>query len=411
MASNDPFTLIYSLYKEYTVKYTEKEKDEIEKPVIFEEFEKRVPKFDEKQKRFCDLENQKDSRIFYIQLMKLINNMYEKDSKANKAKQVFIEKLSGTLSKNPKHFNCSVVSEEKVKTVVPSSEELCKKLTSLANKLIEGASDGSRVSTSHGKSREGSISNICSLLKEINKSLSLSEKEVGSLSRRKLIDLINELPTDELCEITKLISEVAIHNKIRDYFYNAGIKKNNKKATQDKTTRNKTIYTLEHLERKVALPVSKVAKLTDDEKIESSMEKLLEDNKTSTFIPVTSDCFGNVIIIAGLSKLTAKHAIESYKANKACRYIIMKQAFQNNLTHDKITLTLPDKGECVFDDYKLALNALQFVTTEHINKIREKYYDYLPKDVFDAHDLEELMQLEDIRKQKDKLKKEWLKEM
>jgi len=409
MTSNDPSTLIYSIKKEY--------EENIENSGIFKEFESRVPKFDEGQKSFCDLENQKDSRIFYIELMKLINKMYKKDlsrKQTDQAKQDFIEKLSGTLSKNSKHFSFSVVSigknEKKRKTVAPSSQQLYEKLTRLAKDLIKGASAGSRESASPGKSRDGSISHICSLLKEINKSLSSSEKKAAPLSRPKLISLINELSTDELRDITVLISKVAIHNKIRDYFYNATKVGN---ENDPKAARNKTISTLDSLAREIALPVSKIAKLADDKVIEGSMEKLLEAGNaaTSTYIPVTADCFGNVIIIAGRDKLTARHKIGS---NKACRYIIMKQAFQSNLnlnlTHDEITLTLTGEDD-VFDEYEDALIALQFVTTDHIDKIREKYYEYLPKDVFDAHDLEELMQQEDIRKQKDRLKKEWLKEM
>lgn len=411
MTSNDPSTLIYSIKKEY--------EEKIESSGIFKEFESRVPKFDEGQKSFCDLENQKDSRIFYIELMKLINKMYEKDlsrKQTDQAKQDFIKKLSGTLSKNSKHFSFSVVSigknEKKRKTVAPSSQQLYEKLTRLAKGLIEGASAGSRESASPGKSRDGSISHICSLLKELNKSLSSSEKKAAPLSRPKLISLINELSTEELRDITVLISKVAIHNKIRDYFYNATKVGN---ENDPKAVRNKTISTLDSLAREVALPVSKVAKLADDEVIEGSMEKLLKagNDTVSTYIPVTADCFGNVIIIAGRINLMPKHKIAS---KKACRYIIMRQAFESsNPASGNITLTLPDEGECVFDDYKQALNALQFITTDHHEMIRKtygKYFDFSLPDISpDLPDLEWLMSKKEIRSEMRSLKNEWLKEM
>ena len=94
----------------------------------------------------------------------------------------------------------------------------------------------------------------------------------------------------------------------------------------------------------------------------------------------------------------------------------MRQAFESsNPASGNITLTLPDEGECVFDDYNQALNALQFITTDHHKMIRKtygKYFDFSLPDISpDLPDLEWLMSKKEIRSEMRSLKNEWLKEM
>ena len=384
--------------------------EDVEESQIYIKFKKNIPVFDEEKRRFVsdssevprdldtDISDSERKKHFYLQLMVKVNEIYAADppkrpEKISEAVGFILKKLVS----NPRHFQFSVVTEQngKKKYKTPSSViSLQEELLSLTETILQEYS---------GSSPDIGERGFISYLKEKMASVKdyMSEKSSGSYEDAEILRRIGETDADKLRRIAELIAAVSVHNKIREYFYNAA---RNGRRGEDKAPRNKTIALLDSMSKDVNITESfRYVTLTDMQKSEALHSMVIAEKNDKVFIPMAADYFGNIVFLAGNSRLEY-----GLKNKNFCAGYIIKKAYTDH--RRQVGSNMQRKKN--FDSFGDALQELSFVTAESLIDLK-KSNGHLLDDIrkYDMPDLPRRMsELWNISKIAESTGKKWERE-
>ena len=370
----------------------------IERSVIYQDYLAELNEYLEESPKVeggfsIDSDDHKGSISFYMNLMVDFNKMLLAEGgkkKRDEAKQnLVISMLKGF--KNSKHFNISVKTEDKSddentdKFIVPDTvKALQEELKDLAEELL-----GKYVSNASG--RKGRVKTLDHLFTVLRYSLEeKKEKDMTLPSKESVLSRIKKINAERLRYIIELIAMVKIHDTIRNYFYNTN---NRDKNGARRTPRKKDFARLVRLNDKIGMPKREPSAFADGASIESLTKQIINngisyknkmkkekegdyfDQKENIFrrvlIPVTSDCFGNVIMIAGFRSFN-KYLTQK----KRCFYVVMKHKYDlepvqyGRYGEYRYTVRLEPVDAC--ETYDEALKLLESVTAIYMEEVIKK---------------------------------------
>ena len=331
---------------------------------IYKKFYEDIPVFDKEQMCFT-LKTKGDSRLFYVKLMRQVNEIYAAPKKI-RSKTIYecLMFMLENLIKNPKHFQVSIKGKKGEKKNIPTSAaELSVKLKQLAEDIL-----GEYVPPALPRRTKGSISSLRRLFEMIYDSQT-GNKSKGLPPQSDISSRMKEIKEDDIRDITELIAKVSVHNRVSEYFYNAT--RNGKKG-DDKIPRNKTIAMLDEFARDINVNETyEYVALADKDNIESIRKKAEEEKSNDAFIPLASDFLGNTIVLVGKGQHRSKY-YKLFSAESA--FIILKHKYEMGGTIPFRTKVEIDtlSAHDIFDSYDEAVNGLRFITEDEqiLKKIR-----------------------------------------
>lgn len=383
MAATEPVKVYSNVKKDY--------EENRERSGIYKFIKDKIPKF--KNNRYNTAG--KSTKEFYSQLMLCVNHIYtlDDDKNGDSITCYFILLLDRMIA-NPKHYNVcvNVKKDNKKEKIVPKpAKELQNELDRLACAVL-----GKDDPVLNEKKKKKGVSYWKSLLPVILKQLVNDKYEEYKGKIKKYDpDILTKVMTndikikrrisvsftiDDLKKITDNVAECYVHNSVKDRIYNAIPKV---KKGVERAPRNKTIAMLDELAREKNFAEEYDAEydyvaFTDKEKIIKMYDELRYNGKY-VFIPVASDCFGNIIVMAGRSRL------KSYTGTTDLLFVVMKNTVKENTIivsgvslRSTVELSYGYEHDDIYNTYDMALNGLRLKTSDYfLESLAEVNKDYL----------------------------------
>lgn len=372
MAATEPVKVYSDLQKDY--------EENRERSGIYKFIKNKIPNF--KNNRYNTAG--KSTKEFYSQLMLCVNHIYTLDNDKNRDSiTCYFILLLDRLIANPKHYSVcvNVKKESKKEKIVPKP---AKELQNGLGRLADVVLGKDNPVLNEGQQKKG-VSYWKSLLPVILKQL-VNDKyeEYKSKIKKYDPDILSKVMTtdtkikrkisvnftvDDLKKITDNVAECYVHNSVKDRIYNAMPKVKN---GVERAPRNKTIAMLDELarEKNFAEEYDYVA-FTDRENIYKMYDEFKDDKDSLLFIPVASDCFGNIVAMANKFRLKYSHVTRQTKHKVF--FVVMTHTIRTN--HDsplQIILRSDYKTEEIFLSYDNALNCLRLKTSDYLTESLSK---------------------------------------
>ncbi len=331
--------------------------EKLERSEIYEEFRSEIPKFDHSKNRYPV--DDKKTKFFYKKLMQRVNVFFELPEKEKqKGLLDFLVFLLENLKKNHKLYKVAVkYTGPNKKTITPrASKELEEELENITDIIL-----GQLKPEYSPRRRKGCISSLSGLLPLVLKALK-GEKDAGYNlpTKTQVMKNVSLLDDDLPVIVTDLIAEVAVHHKVKEYFYNtsASTAKGNKKVS-----RNKTISRLEAfaMDNNFNETYDHVAFADKHSIYEIYRELLKKEEQVSKdfFLPVASDCFGNIIVISERNALISLFPEKRIKTKDfKLWFAILSPRYKKTQNNARINYTCAN----VYNNYEYALYELGLMT-------------------------------------------------
>ncbi len=383
MAATEPAKVYSNAKKDY--------EENRERSGIYKFIKDKIPKF--KNNRYNTAG--KSTKEFYSQLMLCVNHIYtlDDDKNGDSITCYFILLLDRMIA-NPKHYNVcvNVKKDNKKEKIVPKP---AKELQNGLDRLADAVLGKDRPVLNEGHQKKG-VSYWKSLLPVILKQLvndnyeeykgKIKKYDPDILTKIMATDIkikrriSGSFTIDDLKKITDNVAECYVHNSVKDRIYNAIPKVKN---GVERAPRNKTIAMLDELAREKNFAEEYDAEydyvaFTDKEKIIKMYDELRYNGKY-VFIPVASDCFGNIIVMAGRSRL------KSYTGTTDLLFVVMKNTVKENTIivsgvslRSTVELSYGYEHDDIYNTYDMALNGLRLKTSDYfLESLAEVNKDYL----------------------------------
>lgn len=383
MAATEPAKVYSNVKKDY--------EENRERSGIYKFIKDKIPKF--KNNRYNTAG--KSTKEFYSQLMLCVNHIYtlDDDKNGDSITCYFILLLDRMIA-NPKHYNVcvNVKKDNKKEKIVPKP---AKELQNGLDRLADAVFGKDRPVLNENQKKNG-VSYWKSLLPVILKQLVNDKYEEYKGKIKKYDpDILTKVMTndikikrrisvsftiDDLKKITDNVAECYVHNSVKDRIYNAIPKV---KKGVERAPRNKTIAMLDELAREKNFAEEydeeyDYVAFTDKEKIIKMYDEL-RYNGIYVFIPVASDCFGNIIVMAGRSRL------KSYTGTTDLLFVVMKNTVKENTIivsgvslRSTVELSYGYEHDDIYNTYDMALNGLRLKTSDYfLESLAEVNKDYL----------------------------------
>ena len=388
MSVIEPLSVISYLRKDY-------EKN-LEDSSIYKKFEKDLPAFDTKAFLF-DLKNFSNSGIFYVQLMKMANDLFSQTGDEHTLASIsFITFMLEHLLKNPRHYQVSVnvTQNNNKKRVIPTSVQILnQKLSELAGRLLDGY-----MPPKQSRSVRGSISSLSGLFKIIYNTLGDADPCYDPQPPKSLLtERIKKESNRVYKDLTQLLSRVYVHNRIREYFYNAT---RNVTPDSERAPRIKSVAILNEFAGEVNINEQyDYAAFTDRRNIEALCDQLRKNGAHDAFVPVASDCFGNIVAIAGSHRISLFYDNRRKLTDRVCSFIIMTQTVGKDGKSSHFEAKLMHDSKNTFEAFDDAVRSLRYITAEFLRNeglvsLNKNNYDIIKS--FESYDDAELPELSKI---------------